>query len=150
MKKTALVLVIIILVLSLCACGGSDKKALCDGVWVYDYYSSLTPTRSLTIYNFSRNGTFSYTKLTSMFGSNPNTTKYTGKYSINTSDRQINLTYDKDKNGEPYQLPETIPYYINEYNHEFIFKVNASGTSDYYNKSSEKEAIDFFKSLNGN
>ncbi|MBR5094574.1 MAG: hypothetical protein IK095_05720 [Oscillospiraceae bacterium] len=129
MKKLAALVLALVMVLALCACGGgADKQKLCDGVWANVYYSTKGgfPYGRAVIYSFQTNGRFSRTEITSL---SPTQEVWSGKYSVQTANKQIVLKYDKTADMDAYTVE--IPYYINGYDHSFVFDVNSSGDSSY-------------------
>ena len=143
MKKIVALILATSMVFALCGCGSNeDKEKLCEGVWVNHNKSSgpLGPYAYWNIYDFSANGSFTYSEYRITLGHLLDD-EYHGTYKMDTNKHEIILTYNKDENGEQ-RASETIPYYINEYTHELVFKPNAEGKSYYSNRSSI-ESIDF-------
>lgn len=145
---------LIVILLFVFSNGGTDsaiKEQLCDGVWCKQMRfkgSSFTtvdfgPWLDTSVYEFKTNNTF-----TAYFGTYyfsdmgsllnvPMHESHTGKYSIDEDKCQIILT---DSDGEKAK----IPYAINEYTHELMFDVNASGKSSYWNEKTLKDGLAWY------
>ena len=81
-----------------------------------------------TVYSFSEDGTF--TQAYYYFYITFDQDNYSGNYKIDTKNHQITLTYSPNPQG---YKPETISYYINEYNHNLVLSPKNNGESDYKN-----------------
>jgi len=146
MKKAVIVFALIVACLSSTGCSNSniDKQKLCNGVWAARYGgTALWGTVEFSdyyIYDFSSNGTVIYYNYGGSYhdkGTAPSfsETKFTGKYKMDMSNKQIIIAFDEDSNGIS-QDDQTIPYYINEYTHDMIFKPDSNGESMYRNYAS--------------
>lgn len=154
MGASALLVVVLLFVFVGGGTSSGVKDQLCDGVWCWQFYfpgSSFTtinfgPSLDTTVYEFKTDNTFkiydgSYSYEYDALLSSPMEESYSGKYSIDEEKCQIILEFDGDTETAK------IPYAINEYTHEFLFDVDSSGKSSYWNEKSLEDAMFWYDTM---
>lgn len=111
-----------------------DKQILCDGIWVTQEKSRMDLLQvsldyfETNVYDFSDDWTFTETHYSASLTLDEYV--YSGKYDIDTNNRQITLIYEYDDGDTE---TETLSYYINEFNHHLILEPDNSGNSKFVN-----------------
>ena len=134
MKKCTAYLLALVMCLSLCACKKDDpfdatlRESLCQGNWVYQeksggwFYTEAYFFRSdgtcEYIYNEINEEDYNEEDLESIH--------WSGKYKIDSKNGFIHVTFQDGSVKEA-----TIPFYLNDYNHEIVINADSEGNSEW-------------------
>ena len=125
------------LIISLSGCGDDsfEKHKLCEGVWVKEEvqdYARLGMIYKYDVYDFSEDGTYTYTYHD--FSTDHFQMGVSRTYKMDSKNKQIVIS-TADEEGS-ISKTSMIPYYINDYTHNLIIFPNDSGESKYTNYAS--------------
>lgn len=142
MKRWTAFLLMLVMCLPLCACKKEDpakdplKASLCRGNWVYQQKSGGWYYTEAYVFRLDGTCDYIYNEINEEDYTDEDLEpiQWSGTWKLDTENGYINVTFQDGSAKE-----DTIPYYLNEFNHEMVIHADSEGNSDWVHNLYEAE-----------